>query len=390
MKVPLFRFLVFFIAGILLAIYFPKIKLSDGILFSSILLTIFLIYFLLRRSIFQTITVALLAYCFTFLTGYNITLLKAPDRYAHFQYAPARELRGKILNIYSKYGIRGNEYGVLSAMTLGDREELDKQIVKDYAAIGVIHIIVVAGLHLGIVFLGLNFFLGFLNRTAKSLLLKDFLLITLIWAYALITGLAPSICRAATMLSFFIVGKMFSKSTNTYNLLAASAFLLLCINPYMLLNIGFQLSYAAVFGIVYLHPKIYHLYDSDYWLIRKAWLITSISIAAQVFTLPLSLLYFHQFPNYFLLANLFVIPLTTGIIWMAIGLLITSYFPYVAFPIAWLLNKMIHSLNWIVDTIHQLPNALIRNIYITMLEAALLYAIIFTTVELFRRLRRLD
>ncbi len=381
MQVPLFRFLLLLIAGILVANYFPELNLIDSVLVAAILLTVFLIFYVLRKTVRQPLTIAFLAYSFTFLFGYALTSLKSPDRYTQFQYPPAIELRESMLHVFSGHGIEGNEYGVLASLTLGDRVGVDKQLVKDYAASGVIHILSVSGLHVGIVFIGFNFLLSFLDRNKKFSVLKLILLLLLIWFYTLLTGLSAPACRAATMLSFVILGKAKAKSISTTNILVASAFFLLCIDPFMLFQIGFQLSYAAVFGIVYLHPKIKGWYDSNYWLMRQVWLIVSISIAAQLFTFPLSVFYFHQFPNYFLLANLLVIPLSSFIIYVAVLLLMVFWIPYFSDAVAWILNGSVQVLNNIVTTVHTMPYAITKSIYVTIIDVVLLYFLMLAATE---------
>src|SRR6185436_14681053 len=115
---------------------------------------------------------------------------------------------------------------------------------------------------------GFQFLLSFLRRTRRMALLQSILLLGIVWFYTLMTGLSTAACRAATMFSFFIIGKEFHEEVNSYNLIVASALFLLCINPFLLMHVGFELSYAGVFGIVYLQPKIYNCFDSNYWLIR--------------------------------------------------------------------------------------------------------------------------
>jgi len=175
---------------------------------------------------------------------------------------------------------------------------------------GAMHILCVSGLHVGIIYLVISFFLGFLNNTRFNNILKAILLLLTVWAYAIITGLSPSVQRASLMLSVFIIGNLLNRARDTYNTLAISALILLIIDPYLLFNVGFQLSYAAVIGIVTFHQPIYKLLYFKNTIIDKIWSITVLSFAAQMATFPIATYYFHFFPPWFWLTNLFTFPLS--------------------------------------------------------------------------------
>jgi competence protein ComEC len=202
----------------------------------------------------------------------------------------------------------------------------------------------------------------------------------MLWFYSAITGLSPSVLRASTMFSFIIIAQSFKRYTNIYNTLAASAFLLLVIDPYIIMQVGFQLSYLAVIGIVYLQPKIQEWFSFDNWLLNQIWTITAVSIAAQVATFPLGLLYFHQFPNYFLLSNLLVIPISTIIIYLGIAVFafakVSVVVSYLALGFSWSVWLLNASVIWI----EQLPFSLLQGISISILETWLLYGLIILFV----------
>ena len=245
-----------------------------------------------------------------------------------------------------------------------------------YSSSGAMHVLAVSGLHVGIIYLLLNSLFLFFEKFKYGKYLKAVFLILSLWAYALLTGLSPSVLRAATMFSFIIIGSALKRQTNIYNTLAASAFVLLLYNPYILLQVGFQLSYAAVLGIVYLQPKLYKLIYTKHWLLDKIWAITTVSIAAQLATFPLDIYYFHQFPNYFLLSNLFVIPLATFIIGGGVLLFVTSVIPFFPGSLAWVVNKILMLLNFSVQWVENLPYSLSLGISITVLETIIVYTII--------------
>ncbi|MCK4406529.1 MAG: ComEC family competence protein, partial [Bacteroidales bacterium] len=227
----------------------------------------------------------------------------------------ALSIRNNFFKILERNNIRGNEFAVVSAILLGYDDKLDKELVKEYSGAGAMHILCVSGLHVGIIYLLLNSMLFFLKKFRYGNNIKAVVLILLIWFYAMLTGLSPSVLRASTMISFIIIGKSLNRQTNIYNSLAASAFLLLIINPFIITSVGFQLSYAAVIAIVMLQQPMYKLWIINNWLGDKMWAITTVSIAAQLGTFPIALLYFHQFPNYFIITNLIVIPLSGFIIY---------------------------------------------------------------------------
>jgi len=271
---------------------------------------------------------------------------------------------------------QNEELAVISALLLGYKDLLDRETIMIYSSSGAMHVLAVSGLHVGIIYLLLNSLFLFFEKFKYGKYLKAVLLILSLWAYALLTGLSPSVLRATTMFSFIIIGSALNRETNIYNTLAASAFVLLLYNPYILLQVGFQLSYAAVLGIVYLQPKLYKLMYTKYWLLDKIWAITTVSIAAQLATFPLGMYYFHQFPNYFLLSNLFVIPLATFIIGGGVLLFVISVIPFLSGFLAFVVNMILVMLNFSVQWVENLPYSLSLGISITVMETIIIYSII--------------
>ena len=256
------------------------------------------------------------------------------------------------------------------------KDELDFEVKQAYATAGAMHVLAVSGLHVGIIFLILNTLLAILDTSKKGRIVKAIILLISLWSYAMITGLSPSVLRAATMFSFVIIGTVLNRKSSIYNTLAASAFFILIINPNLLFEVGFQLSYVAVLGIVYLQPIIYKRIYTRWWLLDKVWAITAVSIAAQIATLPLTLFYFNQFPVYFMLSNLLVIPSAVVILSLGILLFVTSPIPFISESIGWVLNKFIEGLNFGIKEIEVLPNSLIEGLSINVLECLALYIII--------------
>ena len=169
----------------------------------------------------------------------------------------ANDARQFLLSSLKSNGIEGDQYAIASALILGSKDELGFEVKQAYATAGAMHVLAVSGLHVGIIFLILNTLLSALDTSKKGRIVKAIILLIVLWSYALLTGLSPSVLRAATMFSFVIMGTVLNRKSSIYNTLAASAFFLLIINPNLLFEVGFQLSYIAVLGIVYLQPLIY-------------------------------------------------------------------------------------------------------------------------------------
>jgi competence protein ComEC len=299
----------------------------------------------------------------------------------------AFQLRDRLLNILRENHVEGKEFAVASALLLGYVNDLDAGLRKDYAATGAMHILSVSGMHVGIIYIFLEFMLGFLNRSKPGRFAKAVILLVFIWFYALLTGLSPCVLRSAAMLSLPILGKSLNRSPDMFNIIAASVIFILAMDPFLVTDLGFQLSYLAVIGIVILYKPIYDLYVTSAWLPDKIWSILAISIAAQLATLPITLYTFHQFPNYFMLTNIFVVPLSSLIIYAGIFVLAIGTVPIVSILSAKALIFMVWLLNTIIHFIEELPFSTIKGIFISTPEMLLLYFIIGTGF-LFLTLRR--
>jgi competence protein ComEC len=258
-----------------------------------------------------------------------------------------------------------NERAVVSALVLGIKDGLDNELMNAYSATGALHVLAVSGLHVGIVYGVLLLLLKPLNRWRFGKWVIALIGVFVLWMYAFITGLSPSVLRAVTMFSFVALARPLQQHTNIYNTLSASAFCMLLWDPYLIMSVGFQLSFLAVLGIVYIQPKIYYLWNPRSLLLHKVWEISCVSIAAQVSTFLLGLLYFHQFPVYFLLSNLFVIPGSTFVLIAGIVALAVSFIQPLALLFGFILKWSVWLLNLSVFQVEKLPFSLIENIYIS-------------------------
>ncbi len=290
----------------------------------------------------------------------------------------ALKTRAKLLDIYSDFKISGRKYGVLSALTLGYRDAVDNKTRQMFANTGAMHILAVSGLHVGIIFMILNSLLAFMNRKRILLVLKSLIIIASLWLFAFIAGLTPSVTRSALMFSLFVVGRMLMRSTSIYNIIFASAFILLLINPLEIYSVGFQLSYAAVLSIVFFQPYIYQMFVFEKFLPDKIWALLSVSIAAQMGTMPIGFYYFHQFPNYFFLTNVLVIPMASIILYLAVILLAIHWIPLISGAFAFLLKLSLKFLLLGIGAINSLPYSTTKDIFITGTQTFVLYAVILT------------
>lgn len=265
---------------------------------------------------------------------------------------------------------------VASTLILGYKADLSNEVLQAYSKTGTIHILSVSGGHVAIIYLLLGWALGFLNSYKRGRVFKAILIIALIWVYALLTGFSPAVCRAAVMISLVISGKTYSRYINSLNLLAASAFALLLYDPFLLTDVGFQLSYLAVGGLVIFQPMVYKWFSFKNSVADKLWLACSVSIAAQVITFPLSAYYFHQFPVYFLVSNLLIIIPVSIIMYSGLLLLVLPQIPYVSKTLGYVLEHAILLMNKALALIEHSPYASINKIWLSKLEYLLLYGII--------------
>lgn len=354
-----------------------------------------------------------------------------PDQYQRIAVAPPSLLRAAAMRaarvldgVFRQYVGAKREYALASALVLGIKDDVDQETKQAYANTGTTHIMAVSGLQVGLLFGAVTWLLGWLpgRRGPLFRLLTALLGLAVIWNYAFLTGLSASVLRAAVMFTFIIVARASQRQTNMFNTLAVAAFCLLCYDPYLLCDVGFQLSFLAVISIVYLQPRIGAWLDVKNYFLEKqrpwqpkpvqllwkgsskffngVWQATALSLAAQVATFPLGLFYFHQFPLSFLLSNLVAVPISSIAVYVGLGLLalkgvvagvamllpdfaaVLNYGPigvaYVFERLIWLFNEYIF---WIGRA---MPGALISGIHVTAPQAWLVFGIILTLLAFFR------
>jgi competence protein ComEC len=300
----------------------------------------------------------------------------------HYAQSPmenfVNHIRHYLLEVFVRAGLSGNEMAVASALTLGYKAYLEDELRTAYSASGAMHVLAVSGLHVGILYLIINMLLGKITFLQGHKGWSAVIVLLLLWLYALITGMSPSVKRATEMFSIIVVGEFFRRKPFIYNSIAVSAFLLLLLRPANLFDVGFQLSYMAVLAIVFFQPKFYALLDVKNSFADKAWSLACVSMAAQIGTAPLSIYYFHQFPSYFLLTNFIVIPAASVVIYVALALFLLSPIPLLLGWLGWLFDKFLYLLNSSIFFIEKLPGSVLANIRFHGWEILLAYSCIAT------------
>lgn len=267
------------------------------------------------------------------------------EKEAVTQPAPAKSAwleacRQWIIHTCKKYIPNRDEYGIVTALLIGHKEDLDETLMDAYSRTGVIHVIAISGMHLAMVYGLVLWLLRPVQRIRAARIITPLLTLVALWSFTLLTGAGPSVLRAAVICTSLCLGNLLRAEGQGINSLAASAACLLVYNPLFLWDVGFQLSFTAVGGILAFAQPLYRLlYLPNRWL-QYIWQTSSVTLAAQIFTLPVILYHFHQFPNLFLVSNLVVVPLSGILLYSAIGMLIIA-------PFTWLANIVGQLVSWL-------------------------------------------
>ncbi len=285
-------------------------------------------------------------------------------------------VRDLTLKTLKKYIPGVKEQGVAEALLIGYRDDLDKDLVQAYSNTGVVHIIAISGLHLGMIYGLLLALFSLFKQYRWTKWVQPFIILFVLWIFTLLAGAVPSILRSAVMFSLIVTGKSINRKTNIYNTLAASAFCMLVYNPFILWNVGFLLSYAAVISIITFMKPLYRLLYFKNRALDKIWSLTAVTISAQVLTIPIVIFYFHQFPNLFLVTNFFVVPASGFLLYGEILLICISFIQGFAKYTGIILSKGIWMMNSFIENINNIPFAVWNNLQITALQTWLFYGLI--------------
>lgn len=275
------------------------------------------------------------------------------------------------------------EYAVAKAMVLGLRDEMDNELVQAYSAAGAVHVLSVSGFHIGVFVWLITQILGTLKKRRRGKWAYLGITLTVLWFYAIMTGLSAPVIRSAVMFTIFLLANPLGRKENAKNALFGSALILLTLDPLLIYSVSFQLSYAALGGIIYLQPILYQSITVKDWFLDKIWGLTAVALTAQLATFPIGAYYFHQFPNYFWLVNPLVVGLSFVLLPVAFIGIVLSWIPFLSSLLGWLLTGVTWLLNQVVIWTEQLPYSVLNRLSLSWLEVVIIYGIIGLLLALF-------
>jgi len=300
-------------------------------------------------------------------------------------WASFSNFRETIISNLEKSAISKEELNVLNALILGQQQDISPEVLKDYQNAGAVHVLSVSGLHVGFILLFITFLLKPISNSRKGSLLKLIIIILSLWSFAILAGLSPSIVRSVTMFSFLAIGVHLRRTVNIYHTLLVSMLLILLFKPSFLFDVGFQLSYLALFFILWLQPVLSNIWQPKNKIIKYFWDIVTVSFAAQIGAMPLSIYYFHQFPGLFFVTNLLILPLL-GII-MAVGVIAILIAAFHTVPefITKSIALLIYLLNGIIHRVASFDVFVFRNISFSTAMLLSSYLVIILIILWFKR-----
>ncbi|GAA3619869.1 ComEC/Rec2 family competence protein [Flavivirga jejuensis] len=283
------------------------------------------------------------------------------------------------------YNFKPDELAIINALLLGQRQDISKSIYSSYTNAGAIHILAVSGLHVGIILIILTLLLKPIEAFKHGKLIKTILLVTLLWCFAFIAGLSASVTRATTMFSIVAIAINLKRPTNIYNTLAISMFIILLFKPLFLFDVGFQLSYLAVFAIVIIDPLIYKRWQPKSKLVDFYWHTFTITFSAQLGIIPISLYYFHQFPSLFFISNLVIIPFLKLILGLGILIIVLASLNLLPQFIATIYGRIIGLMNDFVGWISRQESFLLKDVAFSVLYVLASYLVIIYLIKLLKK-----
>ncbi|MDN3666051.1 ComEC/Rec2 family competence protein [Algibacter miyuki] len=314
----------------------------------------------------------------------NISELFPVSSKIHTAFGVADGIRSFINSKLKKYNFHPDELAVINALFLGQRQDLSQDIYNDYKNAGAIHILAISGLHVGVILLILSWLLKPMESLKHGKILKTILLVILLWSFAVIAGLSASVTRAVTMFSIVAIAMNLKRPTNIYNTLAISIFIILLFKPLYIFDVGFQLSYMAVFAIVTIDPLLFKLWQPKNKILKLYWHTATVSIAAQLGIAPLLLFYFHQFAGLFLVSNLIIIPVLVFILGYGLFVIFMasiSILPqFLADAFSWIISK----LNAIIALISDQTSFIYNDIPFSIWHVLAFYLFIISIVQLMK------
>lgn len=393
---PMVRMSVLLILGMVMA-YYTSSHIPSWLWLGGALVLL-LMTTLVRQELRQSVVVMLLV----FLLGGCLmsrslllessptdTIETSPSMTQRAQ-ANALELRNQLVNTLSDKGLGQQELAVVSAMTLGDKSLIDKDLKNDYSRSGASHVLALSGLHLGIIYFVFSFMTARWRRRYYhwSRPVSEGLILITMWSYVVLVGMSPSVVRAAIMMTVYSLLSLQNRNRSSLNALAFTAIIMLVADPMILFNISFQLSFVAVAFILLYQGRIYSLIPSStHPIVKWCWRFLSVSLAAQLGVAPLTAYYFHQIPSYFLLSSLVVMVFTPLIIYLSLLFFLLMWLPVVqswlVVPLSWL----VHIQNTCLQGVSSLSGSTIVTPSLHPLQVCLIYIIIFAVDAMIYRFR---
>jgi competence protein ComEC len=295
------------------------------------------------------------------------------------------KLRIKIIKNLEKSNFNKAELNVAIALILGQQQDISPEIIRDYQFAGAVHILSVSGLHIGFILLFVTFLLKPFPNTRRGSFIKLLIILASLASFGLIAGLAPSVLRSVTMFSFVAIGMYLRRSTNIFHTLLVSMLLILLVQPSFLFDVGFQLSYVALFFILWLQPLLAQLWTPKNVIANYFWEILTVSFAAQIGAFPLSIYYFHQFPGLFFVTNLVIIPFLSVIMALGVLVMVLAAFDFVPLFLAKSLEWSIFILNKIINAIASLEQFIIQEIPFNLQLLVSVYLLLIATIIWFKK-----
>jgi competence protein ComEC len=308
----------------------------------------------------------------------------SPDTKKDVWYYASR-LRSRIIENLKKSNFHPAELNVAVALILGQQQDISPDIIRDYQYAGAVHILSVSGLHIGFILLFVTFILKPLPNSKRGSFIKLIVTLLSLSLFGILAGLAPSVLRSVTMFSFVAIGLFLRRSVNIYHTLLVSILLILLFQPSFLFDVGFQLSYIALFFILWLQPLLAMLWTPKNKVQNYVWDLLTVSFAAQIGTLPLSIYYFHQFPGLFFVTNLIVIPLLGFIMSLGVLVMLFAAFNWVPFYPAKALEVSIYYLDKIINTIASFESFIIKDIPLNTSLLLTTYLVLIAMIIWFKK-----
>jgi competence protein ComEC len=295
------------------------------------------------------------------------------------------KLRTRIIRNLENNNFNKTELNVAIALIMGQQQDISPDIIRDYQYAGAVHILSVSGLHIGFILLFVTFILKPIPNSKRGSFIKLIIILLSLSMFGIIAGLAPSVVRSVTMFSFVAIGNHLRRSVNIYHTLLVSVLLILLVEPSFLFDVGFQLSYIALFFIIWLQPLLSSIWKPKYKVSKYIWDILTVSFAAQIGTLPLSIYYFHQFPGLFFITNLIIIPLLSIIMILGVLAMLLAAFNMIPVFLSQLLEWSIYYLNKIINAIASLEQFIIQDIPLHFYLLLSGYLLLFTVILWFKK-----